>query len=302
MTSYDLQDLALNDFDLSGNNPVIEMEIALAPIEPAPKADEATEPRDTLETRFDYSGVSEAVAAEAEEAARKIRDRLRGSIIDTGSDLIAIKEKLRHGKFGAWLTFHFNMSERTAQNFMNAAAAFADTPKVVDLLPPATVYKLAAKGAPLEVRQSVVNQIAAGATPSQKEIEARLASAKGEERKKRDQVRAEQEEAKAWSARERELQAAGRSDEDITAERNRWNAKKARKDRKREKLADEEKTRAQRSQRAAEELMQRQQEMETFATKAATILKKRLADKFDEFREIILKVDFEKFKQAMQNA
>ncbi|WP_164021118.1 DUF3102 domain-containing protein [Rhizobium ruizarguesonis] len=133
---------------------------------------------------FDYSGVSKAVAKEAEATALRIRDRLRTHTLETGRELLIIKQKLGHGNFGKWLDFHFGWKERTAQNYMNSATAFGSAPRVIEVLPPSTVYKLAAKSTPEELRQSVIEEICRGGTPDGREVEKRIAETKSNARQK----------------------------------------------------------------------------------------------------------------------
>lgn len=120
-----------------------------------------------------YADISATVKQEVEEVAERIRSRLKGSIIDTGVDLIEVKDKLRHGGFGEWLEIHFGWSPRTAENYMSAARAFQKTPKVVEFLPPTTVYRLAAKSTPENVRADIVKKIVAGKI-TRSEVEGRL--------------------------------------------------------------------------------------------------------------------------------
>ena len=135
---------------------------------------------------FDYSGISTAVAREAEATAKRIRNRLKVHTIETGKELLIIKRELGHGKFGKWLEFHFGWKERTAQNYMNSATAFGSTPQVIDVLPPSTVYKLAAKSTPDALRQSVIDEIERGEKPDPKQIERKIAATKSEARQNAD--------------------------------------------------------------------------------------------------------------------
>src|SRR4051812_17891957 len=57
--------------------------------------------------RFDYTTLDTIVANEARSAVGRIKDRARASIVDTGNDLIVVKEMLGHGRFGLWLTAEF---------------------------------------------------------------------------------------------------------------------------------------------------------------------------------------------------
>lgn len=280
-------ELEIEELDLSGSG-------ALAVSEVPPAASPVL--------KFDYSGVSSAIAREAEEAAARIRGRLRTSIIDTGKDLLSVKGKLGHGKYGQWLKFHFSMTERTAENYMNAARAFEAAPLVIDVLPTNTVYKLAAKDIPAETRQSVIDEIVGGAIPHHKDVEARVAAAKKDERRKRENEREKQAEARAWNKHAKSLKAAGKTDEEIDAERKRWESKKARKTREiARKQAEAEKLEQQRT-RQKEEYEKLQLKRQETAARVAAILKKNMGDDFEKFREIICKIIYPEFRQAFEIA
>lgn len=244
---------------------------------------------------FDYSGVSAAVAREAEATAERIRNRHRAGIIDTGGDLLAIKDKLDHGKFGNWLSYHFGMSERTAQNYMNAAIAFSSVPKVIDVLPPSTIYKLAAKGAPEKIRQSVIDEITNGAVLDHKEIETRIATAKSEERQKQEEERTARQEEREWQKQEQALREAGKSEKEIESERKQWVTKKARKERHAQQKASD-------TKKHEEEALVRGEQMRQTAATAAKILKARLGGDYEKLRDAILKINYHDFQTALLNA
>lgn len=236
---------------------------------------------------FDYSGVSSMIAREAEEAAARIRGRHRESIIDTGKDLLSVKGKLDHGKFGQWLRFHFCMTERTAENYMNAARSFEATPLVIDVLPANTVYKLAAKGIPAEIRQSVLDEISSGTIPHHKDIEARVVAAKKDERRKRADEREKQAEERAWHKHVKSLKTAGKTDDEINAEQKRWETRKARKIRKTELKQAAEEARKKRHQEQMAEFAERRRQIEANASRAAEILRKKLGEDFDKIWNLI---------------
>lgn len=187
-----LNDEELTDFDLSESITAAPAEKASVPASnvvalPAPKpnaAEPAPKPKAADVLSFDYAGLSAAVAKEAEATAKRIRARLKVHTLETGKELLVIKKALGHGKFGKWLEFHFGWKERTAQNYMNSAFAFGSTPQVIDLLPPSTVYKLAAKSTPAEIRQSVIDEIKRGEKPDPKQIEKTIAATKNAAPKK----------------------------------------------------------------------------------------------------------------------
>ncbi|WP_457935447.1 DUF3102 domain-containing protein [Mesorhizobium sp. 10J20-29] len=168
----------------------------LAEIEKLDQSPDAAPTRIILPVRagFDYSGVSDSVRLNAEAAAGRIQKTMRSSIIEVGNDLSSVKESLGHGKFGEWLKFYFDMSERTAENYMNAAREFANAPDVLDLLPHGTVYRLAARSTPAEVRKKVFDQINSGTLPEKKAVEELIASSRPA-RRQRVAVRNEVEQA-----------------------------------------------------------------------------------------------------------
>jgi hypothetical protein len=116
-------------------------------------------------------------ANQAQAAAGRIRQRTESqvqAILETGRDLISVKELIGHGQFGAWVSAEFGMSPRTAQNYMQAAAAFGTKYATVAYLPPATVYALAARSVPDETRQDIITRIETGERVSEESIKETL--------------------------------------------------------------------------------------------------------------------------------
>jgi len=131
----------------------------------------------TLTATFDYSALDHGLADEARAVADRIRGRLRSACLDTGRDLIGMKDRLGHGHFGAWLKAEFDITERSAENYMNAFKFLEGKSETVSYLPPSVVYKLAAPSAPAAVVAEVVAAAEAGMMPAPKEIKRRLADA-----------------------------------------------------------------------------------------------------------------------------
>ncbi|KSV61488.1 hypothetical protein N185_10720 [Sinorhizobium sp. GW3] len=101
-----------------------------------------------------YKPMDKAQVEQLQAVASRIKERdkaARAGIIETGNDLVKIKTSIP-GHFDRWLKLEFDMSKATAWNYINAAQQFGSAPKVVEALPPSTVYKLAAKATPAEVR------------------------------------------------------------------------------------------------------------------------------------------------------
>lgn len=111
---------------------------------------------------FDYSGMAADVESEARSVVERVRTRTRATILDTGRELLGIKDKLEHGLFIRWVGSELGMNPRTAQNYMQAAAAFGDKSEIISHLPPTTIYALSAPSVPVSVRKEVVQRLEAG--------------------------------------------------------------------------------------------------------------------------------------------
>lgn len=96
---------------------------------------------------------------------RQIHERHRSqieAIIATGKDLHTVKEMLPHGDFMTWLQNEFGWSQKTANNYMNAADQFADKVQTIQKLAPTAVYALAAPSTPERTRAKIVKRLDAG--------------------------------------------------------------------------------------------------------------------------------------------
>jgi len=114
---------------------------------------------------FDYASLSPDLAKDARAVAQRVRAahvRTMQAILEMGRELSALKTRLGHGRFGRWLAAEFGAVARTAQNYMLAADRFGDDSEIISLLPPATVYALAAPSTPEPVRAEVVRRLSLG--------------------------------------------------------------------------------------------------------------------------------------------
>ncbi|KSV76438.1 hypothetical protein N185_14885 [Sinorhizobium sp. GW3] len=241
----------------------------------------AAKPKAAEVRPFDYSGASAGIAKEAEATAKRIRNRLKVHTIEIGKELLVVKKELGHGKFGKWLDFHFGWKERTALNYMNAATAFGSTPHVIDVLPPSTVYKLAAKSTPDELRQSVIDEIKRGDKPDPKQIEKKIAATKKEAQQK---ARADEKIAAGSSQEPSEVSVP----EDVVASLDRA-------------LVIESPASASPDRDPAQPppIMQ---EQELRAQKIVGYLRKRFGDKFSHLRDAILNTDLVALRRALSEA
>lgn len=154
-------------------------------------------------SNFDCSTLPVDVAEEAKAAVKRIRERNQKYLIETGRDLLAMKERLGHGDFGPWLQSEFTMNERTAQNYMRVALEFGDKPEIVSLLPPTTVYALAAPSTPEPVRLDIVTRLKAGEAIASDAIIQTIRDSRAAERKAKADAKLSPEELKQRQQKER---------------------------------------------------------------------------------------------------
>jgi hypothetical protein len=180
---------------------------------------------------FDYSALDADTADLARQAAERIRGHHRAVteiIIRIGVDLIGVKERLKksvgYGQFERWIDAEFGMTIRTAQNYMNAAAAFEGKSETVSYLPSRTVYALSSRSVPAAIRNEVVSRSERGDRLPVSDINDMVANARSRARMGRAEAkrtagrRASRAAAKAHLERER-AGAAQEREERIAADR-----------------------------------------------------------------------------------
>lgn len=99
-----------------------------------------------------------------DEKAHAIRARLKRTaedVIAIGLDLIAVKERLPHGRFHAWLADEFEMSRSSADYFMSIARRFADKLPVAGNLGIEVLKELAYPSTP----DTIIEAVQAGDIP-----------------------------------------------------------------------------------------------------------------------------------------
>jgi hypothetical protein len=138
---------------------------------------------------FDYTILSPDMADEARAAAGRIKDRLRTSTQEIGRELLAIKAKLPHGTFSAWVTAEFGISDRMSQNYMNCAKFLVRKSETVSLLPPSALYALSAPTAAPEVVKAVLADVDAGVPLTAMMIRDKLAVAAAAAQRQADAAR-----------------------------------------------------------------------------------------------------------------
>jgi hypothetical protein len=160
---------------------------------------------------FDYGAMDRETAEEARAVVTRFRERAQSYVMDTGRDLLAMKERLGHGLFLKWVEAEMGLTPRSAQNAMQAAAQLGAKSETVSHLPPTALYKLAAPSTPSEVREGILSRIEAGEALTPHQIMGEVREAK-EATKKR--VAAEKE-----AARRAALSPEARATEDSRVKR-----------------------------------------------------------------------------------
>ncbi|WP_198023929.1 DUF3102 domain-containing protein [Mesorhizobium sp. LNHC221B00] len=162
----------LQDLDLGASNVV-----ALPTKSPEPKSATVADSKPLEGEIIPPTDADKKVAARATDndaqfasIADRIRTRTHRGVlmlVENGRDLITVKKKMEHGRFGDWLKREFGWSERTAQNYMNASRAFDElaargcAPESVALLPPTALYDFDRKSD--EYKDKCVKGIMSGA-------------------------------------------------------------------------------------------------------------------------------------------
>lgn len=115
-------------------------------------------------TLFDYGQLdieSRIVVKQRTEEIKTLVRRSAQDIIDIGSKLIDVKERLGHGGFGDWLESEFGWSHMTANNFMNVALYIKQIPNGLEFQAKA-LYLLASPNTPEPARIEAIERAQAG--------------------------------------------------------------------------------------------------------------------------------------------
>lgn len=96
------------------------------------------------------------------------------NIIEIGRELKRVKAHLGHGRFLAWIEDELAMTDRSARNYMRAADWAEGKSEIVSVLPPSTIYKLAAPSTPKAFAEKIVEEIKQGLAVDPRAIEGRI--------------------------------------------------------------------------------------------------------------------------------
>jgi hypothetical protein len=118
-----------------------------------------------VDLHYDYSTLAVAYRESVRRAALTIKPRLKRAAEDIfviGKELNATKAMLPHGEYSHWLDIEFGLSERMAQRFVSVYERLGAKTDKLSLLPPSTLYLLAAPSTPDEAIQTVEKHLDIG--------------------------------------------------------------------------------------------------------------------------------------------
>lgn len=119
----------------------------------------------SLKPKFSYGSLSTEDSAFLHDQAESIRGLVRQTaqhIHSIGQSLIAVKERLGHGRFRSWVETEFDWSVSTASKFMNVARRFKDCDIANMDIAASALYVLASSSVPDSALEEVVQRTAAG--------------------------------------------------------------------------------------------------------------------------------------------
>lgn len=163
-------------------------------------------------TGFDYDQLDDAAANQAKAVVERYRERQKAYVIDTGRDLLAVKEQLEHGLFLEWVLAEMQMTPRSAQRAMGAAEVLGAKSDTVSYLPPSILYALSAPSTPAPVRDGIVERIEAGEMLPPRKVEWMLHEARTRARQEQDDAKRTPEERRRRAKSKRESEARRKRD------------------------------------------------------------------------------------------
>lgn len=113
---------------------------------------------------FNYTSLDAETSEFVQQQTGEIRvlmKRTAQGIVEIGQKLIAVKQKLGHGRFGEWLEAEFDWGKSTANRFMNVALNFPNLGKLENFAPSA-LYLLSEASTPVGVREEAIVRAQAG--------------------------------------------------------------------------------------------------------------------------------------------
>jgi hypothetical protein len=147
---------------------------------------------------------------------------VKEKICEIGAHLNEVKEQLEPGQWLRWLEAYCQLSERTAQRWMKAAATFEGDYERAAKLPEGVIYALAARSTPPEVREAILAKADAG-----EHLEVKLVREMIQEHKLPDAERKELEKKKKAKKKADERRQRDWAEENARIEKERQEQKEA---------------------------------------------------------------------------
>jgi hypothetical protein len=130
---------------------------------------------------YDYALLPIEQREPVQRAARMIKPLLKRTAEDIfviGNELRAIKAMLPHGRYTEWLDVEFGLSDRMAQHFVNVRERLGPKSEKFSVLPPSTLYLLAAPSTPDAAIAQVEARIDAGERLTRDVVQGTIVEAK----------------------------------------------------------------------------------------------------------------------------
>lgn len=135
----------------------------------------------SAELHYDYNQLPTEHREAVRRSARIIKPLLKRTAEDIfiiGGELRGVKEMLPHGRYTEWLEVEFGLSERMAQHFVNVRERLGPKSEKFSVLPPSTLYMLAAPSTPDQAISLVEERIDAGDRVSVAHVQRTIAEQK----------------------------------------------------------------------------------------------------------------------------
>src|SRR5262249_22923139 len=114
------------------------------------------------------------------EAIKRLKRHAWSATLEIGKHLTEAKGMCGHGNWAQWLETNFGWTDRTAQNFMQVYEAFKSENNSDLHLSSTSLYRLARRSTPSDVRHDVMDRAKRGEPVSYKEVKALVSGARDE--------------------------------------------------------------------------------------------------------------------------
>lgn len=114
---------------------------------------------------FDYTSLDAVTSQFVQQQTGEIRTLMKRTaqdIIELGQKLIAVKQKIGHGRFEDWLKAEFDWTQMTANRFMNVAKQIKSNSLLDLAIAPSALYEIFAPSTPEAARTEALNRAASG--------------------------------------------------------------------------------------------------------------------------------------------